>query len=444
MKNLLKQYNHKDTLLVITSYPNPVNGKYGKREFNAIGEHSERRLPYLAKNRKVLVMAEDIGTKKYFTPQENILVSRIWKKGDILSLIKLATFIVKQDRIKSILVQFEFNVMGGTKANLILLLLLALLKLSGRKITFEMHQVLTDIGELKKHINITNPIMQMIYNMGLKIFYTVTGLITDHVIVFEEEMKLRLKQFVKSSKIEVLCLSVDKQKTIPQVDARSKLGLKQDEFVLLVFGFINGYKGIDWIMDALKDASGKKVRLVIAGGKNPYLLNKPHYQDFYNSVISEAKKHANVTYADFVPEDKVHLYYTSCDLVVMPYIAFMSASGPFSRALAHEKPVIISEKLVNYSKSGDFIQSLKASGLKKDGIVFPLKKATLLKLIDKARTDKSYYSQLGQFSKYLGNLRNIENVSNKLDTILFREDKLLAPVKSFAKSLSLYKYAKNS
>ncbi|HVF69646.1 MAG TPA: glycosyltransferase [Xanthomonadales bacterium] len=428
MKNILKAYNQKDTLLVITSYPNPVNGKYGKRDFNAIGEHSERRLPYLAKNRKVLVAAEDLGTTKYFEPQNNIAIARTWKKGDLLSILKLAKFILQFDKIKSVLVQFEFNVLGGIKANLILLMVLMLLKLRGKRVTFEMHQVLTDIGSVKRHININNPIMQQIYNLGLKIFYLVTGLVTDKIIVFEEEMKLRLKKYVPASKIEVLCLSVDKQKVIAIKEARAQLGVKQDEFVLLVFGFINGYKGIDWILNALKGMEGlpagrqgKKVRLIIAGGKNPYLINKPFYQKFYNSIVAQTQKYAHVTYTDFVPEDKVSLYYSACDLVVMPYIAFMSASGPFSRALAHEKPIIISEKLADYAKTADFVQSFNSAGLKKEDVVFELNKRSLLSHIEKAQTNPAYLKGLGEFSKALAKARNIENVSRSLDNILFEK-----------------------
>lgn len=427
MKNLLSQYNHPDTLLVITSYPNPDNGKYGERIFNAVGEHSERRLPYIAKNRKVLVLAEDIGTTSEFSPTSNILVERIWKKGNVPSLIKLARLIMKLDQINSILVQFEFNVLGGNKANLVLLFILMLLKLKGKKITFEMHQVLTDIGSVKRHININNPILQVVYNLGLRIFYTVVGLITDKIIVFEEEMKIRLKKFVKASKIEVLCLSVDKQKTIDKNDARKKLNMNQKEFVLLVFGFINGYKGIEWIMEALKGVEDKNVRLVIAGGKNPYLINKPFYQKFYQSIVDEASKQAHVTYADFVPEDKVYLYFSASDLVVMPYTAFMAASGPFSRALAYEKPIIISEKLSDYSKSADFVKALKDSNLTQSDVVFPLKKSGLLNLVQKAQNDSMYYNSLKQFSKSLAGYRNIENITRTMDAVMFEEKQLISP-----------------
>lgn len=422
MNNILKTYNHPDTLLVITSYPNPDNGMYGERIFNAVGEHSERRLPYIAKNRKVLVLAEDIGTTPEFSPTPNILVERIWKKSNVFSLIKLARFIMKLNRIKSILVQFEFNVLGGNKANLALLFILMLLKLKGKKITFEMHQVLTDIGSVKRHININNPLLQIVYNLGLKVFYVATGLVTEKIIVFEEEMKLRLKRYVKESKIEVLCLSVDKQQTINKKAAREKLNMNQKEFVLLVFGFINGYKGIEWIMDALSGMEGKNIRLVIAGGKNPYLTNKPYYQKFYQSIIDETAKHAHVTYTDFVPEDNVYLYFSACDLVVMPYTAFMAASGPFSRALSYEKPIIISEKLSAYSKSLDFVKALIGASLKQSDVIFPLRKSGLLNLIQKAQNDNIYYNSLKQFSKNLGNYRNIENVTINMDAIMFGDE----------------------
>jgi glycosyltransferase involved in cell wall biosynthesis len=437
MNNLLKKYNKPETLLVITSFPNPENGKYGVRDFNAIGEHSERRLPYIASKRPVLVLAEDLGTTKYFEPQKNIAVCRVWKKGNLFSILNLARIIKNLTEVKSILVQFEFNVMGGIKANLMLLLALAFLKINGKKITFEMHQVLTDIGAVKRHINIENPIMQRVYNLGLKIFYATTGLISDKIIVFEEEMADRLKRFVKASKIEVLCLSVDQQKVISKNKARAKLHLPKDEFVLLVFGFINGYKGIEWIMESLKNAGNKNIRLIIAGGKNPYLINKPYYQKFYNSIVAEAKKHKHVTYTDFVPDDKVYLYYSAADIAVMPYTAFMSASGPFSRALAHQKAVIISEKLVNYAKSKDFITCLALSGLKKEDIVFKLSKKTFIKRLEKVRTDSEYLNKLNVFSKNLAYFRNIKNVTAKLDTIVFAPQKSAIAVRSVAENKSI-------
>lgn len=420
MKNLLANFNKPDTVLVITSYPNPANGKYGKRDSNAVAWHSERLLAQLSRERRVLVCAEDIGTKSTFSPNENILVKRIWEKGNVFSLIKLAKFILAQDQIKSVFVQFEFNVLGGTLLNIAFIALLYFLRLRGKKITFELHQVLTDIGKLARHINITNPLMQFVYNMGLRVFYTALGIVAHEIIVFEEELKIRLKSFVPTRKINVLCLSVNRAKTISRHAARKILGLSQKEFIVFQFGYINGYKGIDWILSALSGVKKSGLRLLIAGGQNPYLKDRPYYQKFYNSIVRETKKHAHVTYTDFVPDSQVYLYFSAADLAVLPYTACMSASGPFSHALSHRKPVIISEKLGDYAKSADFSQALGTAHLKKDDIVFALKRDDLLRTLKKAQKNASYYKRLTLFSKTLANLRDIDNVTRTLDTILFK------------------------
>ncbi len=427
MKNLLQTFNTPESLLVITSYPNPINGKYGARDFNAIGEHSERRLPYLAKDRKVLVVAEQMGKNTTFKATPNLMIARVWKKRNILSFFKLFYFILKQNKIRSILVQFEFNVFGGTIPNMIIMALLFLLRFTSKETTFELHQVITDVGTLKKHINITNPIKRAFLNTGLKLFYKTVGFVAKNIVVFEQEIKERLSAYVTASKITVLCLSIDRQKAIDQKVARKTLDIKQNEFVILVFGFINGYKGIDWILNALKNvnkqAKGRPVRLLITGGKNPYLKDYTYYQRFYNAIVAETKKYTHVTYSNFVSDEKVGLYFSASDIVALPYEVFMSASGPFSRALAYEKPILLSEKLLNYSKSLDFAQSLADAQLKKSDIFFPLTEKGILSLINKAKKDKKYIQQLATFSRLLGTARSIETVSVKLDHILFSDVK---------------------
>ncbi len=427
----IKTYNTPETLLVITSYPNPADGSYGRRDFNAVGWHSEKGLPYIARFRKVLVCAEKIGTRKYFSPLENLLVARVWKKGNILSLLRLYSFILKQDKISSILVQFEFNILGGIIPNLTLLLILMLLRLSGKHITFEAHQVITDIGKLVKHVHITNPLMQHVFNVGLRLFYIAVGIIANTVIVFEEEMKIRLQRFIAAKKIQVLSLFVNKQSVIPAEQARKKIGISKNEFVLLVFGYINGYKGIDWIMQALKKTKGKNLRLLMVGGKNPYLKNTPHYEAFYNAIVDEARKQAHFTYVDFVPDDKISLYFSAADLVVMPYTVCISASGPFSHALGYNKPVILSEKLYDYSKSIDFKKAMQEAKIEQNDLFFTLTKETLLHLINRAKNDSSYYKKLVAFSSTLADIRSFSSMSRKLDLILFppREASILQPDK---------------
>jgi hypothetical protein len=94
--------------------------------------------------------------------------------------------------------------------------------------------------------------------------------------------------------------------------------------------------------------------------------------------VSELAKHKHMTHTGFVPDEKVYLYYSAADLVVMPYEVFMSASGPFSRALAHQKPIILSEKLKDYTKSEDFKTAMQKAQVTQSDLYFSLSKKSLL------------------------------------------------------------------
>lgn len=439
-----KKYNTSDSLLVITSFPNPENGKQGKRALNAVGWHSERLIKQLGKTRKILVCAEQEGEKNEFSIGKNILIKRFWKKGSLLSFIKLAKFIREQNAIREILIQFEFNVFGGILPNLYLLILMLYTRLIGKRITFELHQVILDIKLLQKHINITNPFAQNFYNLSLRIYYFLVGLLTNNIIVFEVELKNRLQKYVAQEKIYVLSLAVEKKLSIKKNTARRIANknlvfknhpIKKDEFVLLIFGFINGYKGIDWVIEQMKGIKNKKLRLLIVGGKNPYLANKTSYQKFYNSVLSDLKKYKHTSYVDFVAERDIHTYYSASDVAVIPYEVFMSASGPFSHALSYAKPILLSECLEPYIKSQDIAIAANEADVSENEFIFKFTKRDFLRTVGKLQNNKETYEKLALFSSKLATLRSMQKVALRMDRIMFsefyvaREQKLLSTIK---------------
>lgn len=420
MFRIQNKYNTSNTLIVITSYPNPNDGSKGRRDFNAVGWHSEKTLRHLSEQRPVLVCAETMGKVRRFDPTETLHVERIWKKSTPLSFFPLFFHILKYTNVKSILVQFEFNVFGGIIPNLALLGMLFLLRLTGKRITFELHQVILDIKQLEKHINITNPLTQKFFDLSLRGFYFLLGQIVDHVVVLEHELKLRLQKYVAAEKIHVLSLAIDKKETISLAKAKGAIGLKKDEFVLFVFGFINGYKGIEWILPLMSQITDKNIRLIIAGGENPYLKDKPFYRKFYKSIMDEAAKYEKVLVTGFIPDEEVSLYFSTADLVVMPYTVFLSASGPFSLTLSHNKPIILSDVLLDYKNSPDFTEAMKASQLTQQDLFFPLHSYThILSMIYRAKTDPQYLKRLTTFSTHLADLRSSTRVVRTFSTILF-------------------------
>ena len=420
MKKNLDKFNHQDTIAVITSFPNPKEGAKRKREFNAIAWHSEKTLKNLSNYRRVIVLAEKNSYKgqSYFV-NKNLGVKRVWSKKSNFSILSLAWEVLKMDYIKTVYIPFEFNLFGGTIHNLLFLFVLLILRLRQKRIVIEVHQVIENVEKLSKHVNIQGRILPAFYNLGLKIYYFLFGLLANNIIVFEQELKNRLKKYVPETKIITLSLSTQKNKLTNKIYARKKLGLPKKDFLVMAFGYINGYKGLDFMVEAFAKSQTRNIRLVIAGGKNPYLRDQKFYQRFYRNLISKAETIKKIILTGFVPDKKVGLYFSAADLIVLPYEVFMSASGPFSLALSYGKPIILSNKLIPYFKSADFRLSLKEAKLGLNDIFFPLNSAFLLALIKKIKSNKNLYHQLLLFSKSLAVKRSSKSVSNNYLSIFF-------------------------
>ena len=118
------------------------------------------------------------------------------------------------------------------------------------------------------------------------------------------------------------------------------------------FGYLSHYKGTDLLVKAFHKPlkiNGKKVKLILAGGESPTQGQKYHYQHFYKNLYQSISDNENIIHTGFVPQEKIKHVFSSSDLVIFPYRAFMSASGPISLALSFNKPIIVSNQLENYS-----------------------------------------------------------------------------------------------
>ena len=105
---------------------------------------------------------------------------------------------------------------------------------------------------------------------------------------------------------------------------------------VLFFGFIRAYKGLDWLLEAMADeriqAAG--IELIVAG---------EFYDDpqLYHQIIEQQHLESRVhLFTNFIPNDKVSLYFSAADLVVQPY-KHATQSGITQIAYHFEKPMIV-------------------------------------------------------------------------------------------------------
>ena len=123
---------------------------------------------------------------------------------------------------------------------------------------------------------------------------------------------------------------------LPKEEARKALGLPVQEKILLFFGFIRQYKGLDILLKAMADERIRKegIRLLVAG--EFYEDDKP-----YRDIISENRLQDTVILrTNFIPDSEVRTYLSAADCVVQPY-RNATQSGVTPLAYHFEKPMIV-------------------------------------------------------------------------------------------------------
>jgi glycosyltransferase involved in cell wall biosynthesis len=118
--------------------------------------------------------------------------------------------------------------------------------------------------------------------------------------------------------------------------ARQKLNISNEERVILFFGFIRKYKGLDILLEAMADEriKQKNIKLLIAG--EFYEDAKPYYQLIEKLNLSSQL----ILKTDFIPDPEVKYYLCAADAVIQPY-RNATQSGVTPLAYYFEKPMVV-------------------------------------------------------------------------------------------------------
>ncbi len=116
---------------------------------------------------------------------------------------------------------------------------------------------------------------------------------------------------------------------------KSQFGFPDDAIVLLFFGYIRKYKGLDILIESIPEilAGNDKIRLLIVGESYEQI-------SIYTDLIAKFGLQDKVTLINkFVPNEDVGQYYSLADLVVLPYRS-ATQSGILNIAYGFGKPVL--------------------------------------------------------------------------------------------------------
>lgn len=158
-------------------------------------------------------------------------------------------------------------------------------------------------------------------------------------ITMSEKVMNDLRLFSSKPALQVVHPLYDNfGEAVNKKEARAILNLNKDDKIILFFGFIRKYKGLDILLDAMKILKSKyghlQIKLLIAGefydDKTPY-LNQIKKLNIESELIIKT---------DFIPDSEVGYYLSAADFVIQPY-KNATQSGVTPLAYHFNKPMLV-------------------------------------------------------------------------------------------------------
>jgi glycosyltransferase involved in cell wall biosynthesis len=190
-------------------------------------------------------------------------------------------------------------------------ILLLFYRLCGRKIVYTAHNV--NIGQRDGTDSFMN-------RLTLRAQYK----LVDDVFVHTARMKEELQKgfHLPAEKIHVIPFPMNNTVPDTAIDtavARERLGLRPDERVLLAYGAIAPYKGLEYLVEALTylRRDGVRYRLLIAGG-----LKKgadEYWQKVHQAILQSGLDSIVTTRIEYIPDEETEIYFKAADALVLSY-----------------------------------------------------------------------------------------------------------------------------
>ena len=183
-------------------------------------------------------------------------------------------------------------------------------KLLGKKIVFTAHNV--NAGARDANDSWRN-------RATLKFQYH----LCDHIFLHTEKMRAELvANFgIPENKASVIPFGINS--TVPDTalttaDARQRLGLGEREKVLLFFGNIAPYKGVEFLVDAFIEVArrAENYRLIIAGRPKG---SEAYWAGLQEKISASPVRGQIILKIEYVPDAETEIYFKAADVLVLPY-----------------------------------------------------------------------------------------------------------------------------
>lgn len=206
-------------------------------------------------------------------------------------------------------------------------------RLLGRRLVLTVHNV--NIGARDGRDGLVN-------RLTLRIQYR----LADHLFVHTQRMQRELETTFDVPRAKITVIPFGINSTIPttalsRTEARRQLGLATSDKVVLFFGNIAPYKGLEYLVEALGLVVARvpACRLVIAGRVKD---SEAYWSAVERRIEALGLRQHVVSRIEYVPDAETEQYFKAADVLALPY-TFVFQSGVMFLAYNFGLPVIATD-----------------------------------------------------------------------------------------------------
>jgi glycosyltransferase involved in cell wall biosynthesis len=190
-------------------------------------------------------------------------------------------------------------------------LLMLYYRMLGKKITFTVHNV--NAGKRDLNDSLLN-------RLSLKIQYN----LCHHIFVHTERMKSELVSdfCIAASKVCVVPFGINNtvpDTTLSSAEAKRQLGVSSSDKIMLFFGNIAPYKGLEYLITAFSELlrEDHSYRLLIVGKPKG---SETYWNQVRRTIASSGIGDRVIEKIEYVPDETTELYFKAADVLILPYV----------------------------------------------------------------------------------------------------------------------------
>jgi glycosyltransferase involved in cell wall biosynthesis len=231
--------------------------------------------------------------------------------GRMVKALRVLSYYVRLIRYAATAEAKLFHLLWNNKFELFdRTLLMLYYKFLGKRVVFTAHNV--NSGKRDSNDCWLN-------RLSLKIQYD----LSDHIFVHTNGMKSELVADFRVTEDKVSVIPFGINNTVPNsslssAEAKHQLGLSSSDRIMLFFGNIAPYKGLEYLVSAFAALlnSERSYRLIIAGRLKG---SEGYWKQIQQGIARSGIRDRVIERIEYIPDEETELFFKAADVLILPY-----------------------------------------------------------------------------------------------------------------------------